>query len=330
MSPVSRSPQRHVSVCDARRRNLLAQFNGRPFTYAEGRKAGLIPSDFRSDAVVPITRGIYASAGSVITSLESQCAAYALCLPPGGRIAHVSAARLQQFPVPSHPRVFVSLPPGARMRRSEAIVLHHTSEQAVMALRLRSVEMKVPVTPPSQLVPECADRLGLVDLTVLADAILRHQPAALGHQPAAVAMRELWATNSRHIVRNAADHSVLNSESAMETRTRLLLELAGLPKPVTQHEVVVDGVIRRLDMAYPEVKVAVEYDGSYHYANEAQKQADILRDEVLVRDGWKIIRVVSVGIFRDPLSTIRRVEEALNERGARVTAHAGWRAHFAV
>ncbi|HVW81315.1 MAG TPA: 16S rRNA (uracil(1498)-N(3))-methyltransferase [Mycobacteriales bacterium] len=54
------------------------------------------------------------------------------------------------------------------------------------------------------------------------------------------------------------------AESPMETRLRLLLVRNGLPRPVSQFEVRrLDGrFVARLDLAYPDHLVAVEYDGS--------------------------------------------------------------------
>lgn len=129
------------------------------------------------------------------------------------------------------------------------------------------------------------------------------------------------------VLREVARRAREGAESPPESRTRLLLVLAGLPEPVVQHEAFVAGR-RRFDLAYPELKIAVEYDGSYHYASEAQKQADIVREDQLRCAGWIVIRVVSVGIFRDPASTLARVADALTQRGVKVAPNTAWRQHF--
>ncbi|MHA6619390.1 hypothetical protein [Pseudonocardia sp. DLS-67] len=54
------------------------------------------------------------------------------------------------------------------------------------------------------------------------------------------------------------------AESPMETRIRMALLAGGLPPPGVQFEVVAAGRVRRLDLAYPEVKLAIEYDGADH------------------------------------------------------------------
>ena len=55
------------------------------------------------------------------------------------------------------------------------------------------------------------------------------------------------------------------AESPPETRLRLLIRRAGLPAPKAQHRVFdADGLVARLDFAYPEQKLAIEYDGQWH------------------------------------------------------------------
>lgn len=43
----------------------------------------------------------------------------------------------------------------------------------------------------------------------------------------------------------------------------MALVLAGLT-PIPQYEVRVDGIVSRFDFAWPEAKVALDYEGAYH------------------------------------------------------------------
>jgi hypothetical protein len=67
------------------------------------------------------------------------------------------------------------------------------------------------------------------------------------------------------------------AESPQETRTRLLLIDAGLPRPQTQ--IVVrddDGVpFARIDMGWEEYLVGVEYDGPQHWTDPSRRTRDI-------------------------------------------------------
>ncbi len=74
------------------------------------------------------------------------------------------------------------------------------------------------------------------------------------------------------------------SESPMETRVRMPLVLAGL-RPEVQYPVVVNGRRYRLDLAFPELLIAVEYDGAEHRP-QARARRDLVREaELTARDG---------------------------------------------
>lgn len=88
----------------------------------------------------------------------------------------------------------------------------------------------------------------------------------------------------------------------METRVRMLFVLAGFPEPVVNVEVFDDsGRLRyRIDLAWPTVKVAVEYDGRHHIRREEQWTYDIRRREDLEGEGWAFLVLTAADIFRTP------------------------------
>ncbi|MHA6781074.1 endonuclease domain-containing protein [Pseudonocardia saturnea] len=79
------------------------------------------------------------------------------------------------------------------------------------------------------------------------------------------------------------------AESPMESRIRMAIVLGGLPAPVVQHPVSLDGRRYRLDLAYPELRLAIEYDGELH-RTQLRAHADLLREADLTRLGWTILR----------------------------------------
>lgn len=82
------------------------------------------------------------------------------------------------------------------------------------------------------------------------------------------------------------------SGSPPETRLRLILVRAGLPRPVPQHPVLDDRRRRAvwLDLAYPEHRLGVEYDGGHHFATPEKAQTDARRHTRLVAAGWRVLR----------------------------------------
>jgi very-short-patch-repair endonuclease len=138
---------------------------------------------------------------------------------------------------------------------------------------------------------------------------------------AALAWRGRGAKQARRAARYVRD----GVDSAMESRLRMLLVLAGLPAPqvnfIVRHP---DGSWRmRFDLCYPALKLIIEYDGRQHAMNSAQWQRDLKRREELDALGWRIIVVTAADLYDAPEQVLARVRDALVERGA-----TGIRRHF--
>jgi hypothetical protein len=105
------------------------------------------------------------------------------------------------------------------------------------------------------------------------------------------------------------------AESPQETRLRLVLVDAGLPPPATQFEVWDSRYfIARLDMAWPQWRVGVEYDGAQHWTDPRQRARDIDRIAELEALGWRIVRVSADMLrYRQPI-VVARVQAAIEAR----------------
>lgn len=109
------------------------------------------------------------------------------------------------------------------------------------------------------------------------------------------------------------------AESPQETRTRLALIDAGLPKPQTQIRVygAYGDFVARIDMGYQELRVGIEYDGPQHWTDPAQRDRDIDRYTALADLGWKIVRVSSDLLRYREATFIARVVAAMRDAGWR-------------
>ncbi|MUM09015.1 MULTISPECIES: endonuclease domain-containing protein [unclassified Mycolicibacterium] len=104
------------------------------------------------------------------------------------------------------------------------------------------------------------------------------------------------------------------AESPRETALRLLIVRAGFPAPVSQHPIYNEygALIGVVDFAWPELKVAVEYEGRHHMDPD-QIRKDIARIEEMIEMGWLVIRVTA----RDPAGVVlRRILTGRSSRGA--------------
>jgi very-short-patch-repair endonuclease len=82
-------------------------------------------------------------------------------------------------------------------------------------------------------------------------------------------------------------------ESEPEKRIADLLARAGLPEPVRQHWVDVGGRRFRVDLCYPELGIAIEYDGWDFHKGRRSFDADRARGNHLVVIGMQLLRFTS-------------------------------------
>ena len=109
------------------------------------------------------------------------------------------------------------------------------------------------------------------------------------------------------------------AESPQETRTRLVLIDAAMPRPTTQIIVYGNFAGRRyakVDMGYEDFKVGVEYDGEHHWTEPRQYAYDIDRHAELLARGWVIIRVSADMLRYRPDVILMRTCAALRAAGA--------------
>jgi hypothetical protein len=109
------------------------------------------------------------------------------------------------------------------------------------------------------------------------------------------------------------------SESPAESWTRYEIVSHGLPAPVPQHWIEIDGVPTfRLDLSYPRHRIVVEYDGQEFHSRRADREHDRRRREWLRDHGWIVI-VVDRSSFADDAvgAWIQELREALRSRSRR-------------
>lgn len=131
---------------------------------------------------------------------------------------------------------------------------------------------------PAMIVCESALSRGLIDDESLLDAVQRAR-----HRRGVAAARAVVACASRL------------SESPGETRTLMALRSLPIPIPVQQFEVRANGHLYRLDFAWPELRVALEFDGLVKYVGSTPT-AEVIRRErerenALIDGGWVIVRI---------------------------------------
>jgi very-short-patch-repair endonuclease len=166
------------------------------------------------------------------------------------------------------------------------------------------------VTTPERTWRDLAGVLAPSALLAVTDQVLAtwSDPARLGVMLAAHPAGR-GAARARRVLPVADERA----ESPMESVLRWVLLEAGLPSPVLQHPVRNGaGVfLGRADLAWPDRKVLVEFDGDVH-RDRSVFVADLRRQNRLMAAGWTILRFSSADVVGHPDRVVAEVRAALS------------------
>jgi hypothetical protein len=299
------------------------ELRGRPFRLSEALAAGLSVSMLRGQRFQQLRRGVYAEA-TVADDLEMRVDAARLTLPDGTVFSHATAAQLRGLPVPPTSQIHVTLPPDVERTRAAGVRPHRrTVRSELFRGRL--------ISAPTDNFLELAEMLSLVDLVVLGDAMVRRRLvscASLLHGVAASGRRR-----GLRVARRAASLVRAGVDSPRETHVRLLIVLAGLPEPELNFVVrdAFGGWIGAVDLAYPALRIAIEYHGDIHRTKRGRWRSDIAKAELLREAGWTVIILTATDIYDRPERTLERLHATLVKAGHPAVPAAltpEWRKHL--
>jgi hypothetical protein len=278
----------------------------RPFTAAEAEAAGVSRSSLRGSQWRNVFRGVWAHV-DLPDSRELRFAAVRLVLPVGDFVCGLTTAWLYGIDVQDRrgELVWMGCRTGRRLRtRSGCLVREITVDPSDLQL-VDGVLM----TTPLRTVFDCGRWLSLVEGVGVADAI-SHSGAITREALAAYAKSHRALRGVRRLDR-VVDLMDARSESPMETRVRVLIVLAGLPRPEPQL-VILDrggGFVARADLGYEAQRFVVEYDGAFHWE---QRREDDRRRDAMRELGWTVLVVSREDYYDTPDLIVSKVRSALN------------------
>ena len=191
--------------------------------------------------------------------------------------------------------------PGSDRRPRPGLRVHRFRPHAGEVRQVDGID----VTSPLRTAYDLARREPLVRAVTAVDALARvgrFEPAAV----LSLARRHPGVRGTRRLPR-VVELADPRAESPGESRMRLAIVLAGLPTPVPQYRV---GRFR-LDLAYPDAMLGVEYDGADHLT-PGRARRDLTREAELTRAGWELLHVGGDNSMREIAILVGR---ALTARG---------------
>ncbi len=253
-------------------------------------------------------------------SLTSQVSYLLDALPPARFASHHTAAALWGAVTPQASDIHLGTPK-RRHSTHRGVRLHFYTHRPEL-VQHRGVWL----TSPAQTFLDLAAVLEFVDLLILGDSLVRRTALTPAQLRAFVADRRC---NGARRAREVAAHVRSKVDSPNESRLRLLMTSAGMVEPKIGHVVELGSRYRQLDLAYVELRLAIEFDGRHHITREEQWDSDILRREEVEGLDWRFVVVTSGAMFGEPVQVLGRIGDAVHLRTGRpVTIHDGWRRHF--
>lgn len=255
------------------------------------------------------TSNLYETAGS---SLRKRAYSFLPRLGPDQWFSHETALALWGLPVP--PRfdriatIDVQCWTPTRSVRSRGVIGHQCVPGSVTVMDIANLRVVDPVSALRQ----CAANLTLDELVVLGDSIVcRQRPLATVEQLESVATMR----HGRGIIhfRTAVGYVRAGTDSPQESLLRLALVRGGMPEPSVNHPVLLGTRQYFVDLAFPDQRLAVEYDGDHHRTNERQYYSDIDRFNDFSEAGWIAMRF---NRSHSEQEILRRVSNAFRQRAA--------------
>ncbi len=277
-----------------------------PFRGSVAVAAGLVtPDQLRGASWRRLYRDVYAWS-SARDGPALRVRAAALRLPPGAAVTGRSAATVWGVDLSDVADPVEILTP-TRVRPQPNLAVR----RGTMADDELTTHRGVPVPTPKHVAWEIARSVPLLDAVGWIDALARAQGLTCADLRAEAA-RHRGAPGSRRAATTLALCDP-RAESPPESCLRTILVGAGLPPPIPQFPVVVNGIlIARADLAWPDLRLAIEYDGSWH-AHPDQLARDRRRLRALAAAGWYVYHVTAADL-RDPDALVADIRAVLARR----------------
>jgi acetolactate synthase regulatory subunit len=275
-----------------------------PFSLAEARWAGVSRRQLQGASWRRLGFDTFIWV-KVAQSPSGQLAAIRRRLPPEAVFAGKTAAWLHGLDVSPCDPVTAIVPRACGVSARAGVTILRRALDAGDVVDRRGMR----VTSIARTLADLASELSQVEAVVVADMALHARLLNLD---------QLWewatARPRRGVarLRRLAELAEPASESRMETRLRMLLVGAGLPRPEAQVDLHDERgrFVGRADLFYRAARLAIEYDGGTHRHSLVE---DDRRQNLMLQAGIALLRFTAPDLRR-PAAVVAQVGSALGHR----------------
>ncbi|MEO9221696.1 MAG: DUF559 domain-containing protein [Mycobacteriaceae bacterium] len=290
---------------------VLAEYDGlilRDRVLSAGVDPDQLVTALRTGRLFRVQRGVYGARAARPGPLPRARAAVLSSGVLDAVASHHTAARVHGLAVPDRPAV-----EHVTVRREQRRVRRRDLHFHSRALGIGDVQQSAgtALTSPARTVYDLAAYLPRLDGVWCIDDALRQRTTTIS---ALNLVREgRLGGRGDALARARIDEADGMAESMLETAGRLALADAGVVLPVAQFAVrdSADRLIARLDGAYLELELAIEFDGQSFHSAPAPVFRDRSRQNALELAGWRVLRFTWWDVVHDTKRFVATVRTAL-------------------
>ncbi len=233
----------------------------------------------------------------------------AVAVLPQAVASHETAAELHSIPRLPTGRAVVTVP-SKTTHSFPGVIIHRTRD---LADTHTTVVSGLPVTTIPRTIVDLAAQLHPRHLEAIVDdltASRRLDIAELSNLVKSVARKgKPGSASLRRLIGTRQDRRVA-AASRLERLGLAVLIDAGLPQPRMEYPAPWDET-RRLDAAYPDAKVGIEWDSTTWHTQVAAFQRDRVRDRQALLHSWRVFRFTWHDVTEQPYDVVATIRSAL-------------------
>lgn len=301
---------------DAVRRHLRE--NHGVLSRAEALEHGLSPSQIarllgRGEWNRPAP-AVYRSSSAPVT-WRSEVRAHVLSC--GGLASHRTAAALWRIDGFRQAGIELTIENGRHLRRSRSTIVHESTQ---MDLAAPTVVDAIPTTGLARTVLDIAAVVGPRRIQWAVDAVIRDRLLQWPDLYSVLVNHSARGRDGCGRLRAVLDVSYgakVVPDSRWNRMVADLLVSAGLPAPI--HEVTVKDPVNgrfvgRVDLAYPDARLAIECDSVRWHLNRESFERDPRRKNALLLSGWRVLTFTWSDYVDQPERLCATVRRSLGDR----------------